>query len=309
MTATIRLIAFPGAPNLPIFAGTELGLFAAAGIAVDLTTTPSSVFQMENLAAGAFDLAATAVDNVVAYRAGQGAVAVTEPDELFVLMGATTIELSLVAAPEIETTAQLQGRSLALDALATGFAFVLYKMLEDAGLAPEDCAMVPVGATPERWAAVRGGAHAATLTIEPFTSLARAAGFRVLASSREVLDHYQGGVFAARRSWAAANAGMVEAFIRGYLDSLDWVLAPENRAGAAEILVRHMPNIKPEAADAVLANVLSPARGLTPRAALDWDGMDTVLALRRRYGPGGDLGTAESHVDTQYYDRARGGHS
>lgn len=309
MNDTIKLIAFPGAPNLPIFAGTELGLFARAGVAVDLTTTPSSVYQMENLAAGTFDMAATAVDNVIAYRAGQGAVAVADPRDLFVLMGATTIELSLVAQPDIAATADLKGQSLALDALATGFAFVLYKILEDAGLAPGDCAMVPVGATPERWAAVRAGSHAATLTIEPFTSLARAAGFAVLASSRDAFDHYQGGVFASRRSWATANAGLVEAFILGYLYSLDWVLAPENRADAAEILVRHMPNIKPGAADAVLANVLSPDRGLTPRAALDWAGMATVLDLRRRYGPGGELGVPESHVDMQYYDRAVAGRS
>ena len=69
----LRIIAFPGAPNLPVFAAIEQGWFAEEGIAVDLTTTPSSVFQFEKLNAGEFDIAMTAFDNVVAYREGQGA--------------------------------------------------------------------------------------------------------------------------------------------------------------------------------------------------------------------------------------------
>ena len=40
-------------------------------------------------------------------------------------MGATQLELSLIAAPEIKTVADLAGKTIALDALTTGFAFVL----------------------------------------------------------------------------------------------------------------------------------------------------------------------------------------
>lgn len=306
MTETLRLIAFPGAPNLPIFAGMDLGLFAAEGIAVELETTPSSAYQIPRLADGTFDVAATAVDNIVAYRAGHGPVAIDAPDELFVAMGATTIELSLVAAPEFGAVAELAGRSLALDAVATGFAFVLYRMLEDAGLDPAAMQMTPVGATPERWASVKDGTHDATLTIEPFTSMARAAGYRVLDTSTRLFSHYQGGVFAARRGWAADNAERLTGFTRGYLAALDWVRRPENRTAAVDILGRHMPQIAPGALDRVLDNVLSPDRGLTPNATLDPEGIRTVLDLRRRYGPPGLLDEApDVFVDLSYYDRAR----
>mgnify|MGYP001311377146 CR=1 FL=1 len=70
----VDLICFPGAPNLPIFAALEFGLFSAAGIDVRLETTPSSIYQIENLVNGEFQIAGTAFDNVVAYREGQGAV-------------------------------------------------------------------------------------------------------------------------------------------------------------------------------------------------------------------------------------------
>jgi len=151
----IRVIAFPGAPNLPLFAGLEHGTFRGEGLDVTLETTPSSAYQAEKLAAGAFDIAFTAFDNVVAYTEGQGAVKFDRDPGFRVIMGATQLEVGFVVAPDIERFADLQGRSLALDAVATGFAFVLYDMLARNGIADGACRLVPVGATPQRWQSVK----------------------------------------------------------------------------------------------------------------------------------------------------------
>ena len=305
---TLRLIAFPGAPNLPIFAAIEQGDFEREGLTVELETTPSSKFQIESLVAGKFDIAATAYDNVVAYCEGQGAVAFGVTPDLFVFMGATRIELSLVASGECATVAALSGRPLALDAVATGFAFVLYDMLEHAGCALTDCELVAVGATPQRWEALRSGQVAATLMIEPFTSIARAQGFAMLESSVERLPHYQGGIFASRRRWAAEHSGAVEGFIRAYRRGLDWVLATENRDAATRLLLARMPAIQPPVAPAVINKLLDPATGLTPGAAIDPDGMHTVLALRSRYArPQRTLDRIEPYVDLSFFERATAG--
>lgn len=294
----LKLIAFPGAPNLPIFAGLEHGFFEDAGLALELETTPSSKFQIESLVAGKYDIAATAFDNVVAYREGQGAVEFANPPDLFVFMGATRIELSLVVAPQIESFADLRGKPLALDALATGFAFVLYHMLERAGLALEDCELVPVGATPQRWEAVRDGTAAGTLTIEPFTSVAAAQGFHVLQSSRESLADYQGGIFTASHAWAGSHQAELAAFMRGYLDGLAWTLDPANYDAATALLLERMPAIKPRVAPAVMAKLLDPATGLTPGGAIDEAGMRTVLELRSRYArPQKALESVEPYLD------------
>jgi ABC-type nitrate/sulfonate/bicarbonate transport system substrate-binding protein len=254
---------------------------------------------------GHFDLAATAFDNVVAYREGQGPIEFPDPPDLFVFMGATQLELSLVVAPDIRSFDELRGRTLALDALATGFAFVLYDMLERAGLSLGDCELVPVGATPQRWEAVRSGAAAGTLMIEPFTSVAVAQGFRVLAASGASLSNYQGGVFTASRAWAGAHAPMLEAFIRGYLAGLAWTLDPINRAAATALLLERMPAIKPAVAPAVMAKLLDPATGLTPGGAIDREGMRSVLTLRSRYAePRRQLQGTEAYLDLSYYDRA-----
>jgi ABC-type nitrate/sulfonate/bicarbonate transport system substrate-binding protein len=305
MMQKLKLIAFPGAPNLPIFVAQENGWFDRHGIDLDMTMTPSSAYQAEALAKGEFDIAGTAFDNVVAYTSGQGAVQLDPAPDFFAFMGATQIELAIVAAKDISSIAALSGKSLALDAPGTGFAFVLYHMLEKGGLAPGSCERVAVGATPQRWEAVRSGKQAATMTIEPFTSIAAAQGFNILARSTETIPDYQGGAFASRRSWARQNPEAIKGFIRAYLDGLAWTLDPANRDAVASVLLRNMTEIKPPVAGAVMASLLSPRSGLTPKGAVTIAGIRTVLDLRTRYGkPGSALGDPQSYIDLSYYDAA-----
>jgi ABC-type nitrate/sulfonate/bicarbonate transport system substrate-binding protein len=234
-----------------------------------------------------------------------GAVPLEGASDFRVIMGATQVELSAVVSPDVQTAADLRGRTLALDAVGTGFAFVLYAMLEELGLSQKDYERVAVGATPERWNSVKSGQHAGTITIEPFTSMAAAAGFRVLRKSTDAFPAYQGGIVAARQSWAKQNADSVKAFIRAYLKGLEWSLSPENRDAASALLQARMPEIKPGVVGAVMASLLSPRSGLTPRAAILRDGMETVLDLRSRYaGNGVMLNDVDKYLNLSFYEEA-----
>ena len=305
MTKTVKLIAFPGAPNLPIFVAQERGWFKKHGVDLAITMTPSSAYQAEALAKGEFDIAGTAFDNVVAYTEVQGAVALAETPDFFAFLGATQIELAIIANPENASVANLAGKSLALDAPGTGFAFVFYHMLEKGGVKPGSYERAAVGATPQRWEAVKAGQHAATMTIEPFTSIAAAQGFKVLAKSTDTITDYQGGIFAARRSWAAQNAESVQGFIKAYLEGLAWTLDPANREEAAQILLRNMPDIKPGVVGSVMNSLLSPRSGLTPQGEVTIAGIRTVLDLRTRYGkPGAVLDDPHKYIDLTYFNAA-----
>ncbi len=304
----VRIIAFPGAPNLPTFAAIEKGYFADEGLAVELALTASSVAQAERTAAGEFDIVFTAFDNVVAYGEGQGAAADGVDPDYVVLTGATQLELAIVTAPEVKAYADLKGRSIALDALTTGFAFVLFDMMEKSGLGRDDVTFAAVGATPQRWQSVKAGEHAATLTIEPFTSIARRSGFNVLDVSSNHFASYQGGTIAARRAYAAENPETVKAFIRAYLKGLAWTLDPANRETGAALLQSRMPDIQPAAVPSIMASLLSPRSGLTPGAHILPDGMRTVLDLRSRYGKGGKVLTdIEKYLDLSFFEAVAGG--
>lgn len=299
----VRVIAFPGAPNLPTFAAVERGFFAEEDLTVELALTPSSVAQAGKTAAGEFDIVFTAFDNVVAYSEGQGAAAAGVNPDYVVLMGATQLELAIVTAPDVTDYAALKGRSVALDALSTGFAFVLFEMMARSGLKREDVTFAAVGATPQRWQAVKAGEHAATLTIEPFTSIAGRSGFNVLDVSSRHFASYQGGVVAARRAFARGNPQTVRAFIRGYLKGLEWTLDPANREAAEQLLQSKMAEIQPAAVASVMSSLLSPRSGLTPAAKILPEGMKQVLELRSRYGAGqAPLTDATKYLDLSHYE-------
>ena len=296
----LQLINFPGAPNLPIFVGMEKGFFESAGIAPVLNTTPSSTYQIENLVSGKYHIAGTAIDNVVAYTEGQGEILLKDEPDVFAFMGATQLELSFVVSPDIKDFHDLRGKTIALDALTTGFAFILYRMLDNAGVRREDVTLVPVGATPERWRSVQDGGHAGTLTIEPFTSSTKAAGYNILETSAQTVDSYQGGCFAAQRCLAANNRDALLGFISGYLDGLEWTLDPANREEGSQILLQNMPKINPKTITMVMDKLVSPKTGLTPKGQIDKKGFETVLELRSYYS-GHALGDISKYLDLEPY--------
>jgi ABC-type nitrate/sulfonate/bicarbonate transport system substrate-binding protein len=298
---TVRVIAFPGAPNLPTFAADAQGFFAREGLKLEFAVTPSSVFQAEQLAAGNFDIAFTAFDNVVAYSEGQGAAKIEGDPGFCVIAGATQLELAFVVAPDVQTFDDLNNRSIALDAVNTGFAFVLYDMLEKHGIDAKSYPFAAVGATPQRWQSVKAGEHVGTITIEPFTAMASNEGFKPLARSTDIYETYQGGIIASRRDWVAANPETVKAFIRAYLAGLDWTLDPANREAAEALLLAKMDAIKPQAAKPVMKSLLSERSGLTPDAAILEDGMKKVLELRSRYGGGASFTDIERYLELGPY--------
>ena len=107
---SVSVIVFPGGFNWPIWIAQDKGYFASGGIEVALTPTSNSVFQLTNLIDGKFDIAMTAIDNVIASMEGQGEVRTETKPDLIVFMGGDNGFLSLVSVPEIKNIADLLSR-------------------------------------------------------------------------------------------------------------------------------------------------------------------------------------------------------
>src|SRR6266550_5486992 len=80
---SLRVIAFDGGWNLPIWAAQRQGFFEANGVAVQLSYTPSSAFLVQSLFDGKSDIAIAAIDNLVAYQEGQGEAKIPDNPDLF----------------------------------------------------------------------------------------------------------------------------------------------------------------------------------------------------------------------------------
>ena len=304
-TQTLEVIVFAGGFNWPIWAAEKQGYFAANGVAVHLTPTPGSEFQLKNLIEGKFDLAMTAIDNVVAYSEGQGEAQVSVAPDLVVVMGGDNGFLRLVTIPEVKTYAALKGRELTVDARTTGYAFVLEKMLEKGGLKPDDYSLVKAGGVLARFEDLMQQKHAGTLLLSPFEVPAQAKGFNLLGSAIDVFGHYQGLVGAVRRSWAKQHAAELEGYIKGYVAGLAWLHDPKNRDAAIALFRENLPNVSPEVAAKSYEILLDPKHGFSRRAAIDMQGVRTVLALRSEYGePKKPLKNPRKYIDLSYYRKA-----
>lgn len=300
----IELIVFPGGFNWPIWAAEEKGFFARNNVSVKVTPTPNSQFQLTNLIDGKFDIGMTAIDNVIAYMEGQGSAPTQQKPDLFAFMGGDNGFLRLVSIPEVKTIADLKGKQLSVDALTTGYAFVLRKLVDRAGIG-KDVQYVPAGGVLQRFQALMEQKHAATLLISPFEVEAESKGFNRLANGSEALGAYQGLVGATRRDWAKQNEAQVVGYIRAYVAALDWLYAPANKAEAIAILRKNLPNMNETTANRSYDVLLDPKTGFTPKAALNEAGVKTVLDLRSEYGqPNKTLTDAQKYYDLSFYKKA-----
>ncbi len=299
---TIRVIEFPSTGLLPHYVAIERGLFEAESLDVEITLTPNSVFQITNLIDGNFEIAGTAIDNVVAYQEGQGVAELSRDPDLFAFMGASQVNLGLVVQADIADYSDLKGSTLAVDALSTGFAFMLREMLEINGVGHDEYELIPVGATKARLEALVAGEHAGALLNPPFTEFGVAAGLRVIDYSQDALPPCQIGVMAACRSWAEANAQALHGFIGAELQAIDWITDPANADAATETLERNMPGMDRDGARAAMKIVLDPELGLAGRDKIDDVGVATILALRSKFGePQKNLSDPERYIDLRYY--------
>ena len=301
----LEVIVFPGGFNWPIWAAEASGAFTRNDVAVHLTDTPSSVFQLTNLIDGKFDIAITAIDNLIAYDEGQGEAPTARAPDLIAVMGGDNGFLHLVTAPDVPDFAALKGKVLSVDAMTTGFAFVLQRLIELGGLQPGDVTFVRAGGVLQRFNALLAGQHAGTLLISPFEVVATSKGFHDLADATSKLSHYQGLVTGVRREWAATHRTELVGFLRAYMAGLDWLYDPANKAAAIGILRQHLPNMTEDLAQRSYALLVEPERGFARHAALDAEGLAQVLALRSRYGqPQKTLDSPAKYYDPSYYEQA-----
>ena len=302
----LRVIAFDGGWNIPVWAAQRQGFFEAQGVTVQLSYTPTSVFLITALLDGKFDLALGGMDNVVAYQEGQGEAKIADNPDLFGFLGNDGGFASVVAAPAVKTFADLKGKTLSVDAMTTGYAFVVREILLRNGLAETDVNFVRAGGTANRYRDLLAGKHDATLLRTPFELLARERGFNQLATA-ESLGAYEGTVGLARRSWASGHEPALIAFMRGYRAGVDWIYARANRDVVEALLVANIRDMTPSLAKRSYDMLLADKGGVTRNIALDIEGIRTVLQLRSKFGmPQKTLTDPLKYVDLSYYEKAFG---
>jgi ABC-type nitrate/sulfonate/bicarbonate transport system substrate-binding protein len=303
----LRVISFPGGANLPLWVAEDQGLFAREQLAVKLSPTPNSVVLVQSLIIGEEDIAMAAFDNVVAYQEGQGEVKLSATPDFFAFMGFSRGTVRLVVSPDVMGYDDLRGKTLAVDAVATGYSLVLRKLLQLGGLKESDYRLESVGGTATRAQALMENQFSGTILTTPLEIAPESRGYRRLANAVDVLGPYQTIVGMARRGWARDNRKALVSFIRASTAAIDWLFDPANRAAAVAIYRKHLPSVPEEVAQLHVDALLGEREGFTRGGALDSEGVRTVLRIRSEFGvPQKTLTDPARYIDKSYRRKATG---
>ena len=296
----LKVKVFPGAQNLPLFAGQSQGFFDRHGVKVEVLFTQNSQEQRDGLAAGDFQIAHAAVDNAVA-------MVERGKHDVVIVSGGDSSMNEFFVQPEINSFADLKGRTTVVDAPNTAYALQLKKILLMNGLKEgADYKVLPVGGTFLRLKSMRENKeHAASMLNPPFSIDAKASGLKSLGRAVDFIGPYQASGAFVLRSWAKTNADALERYLAGYIEGVRWAVAPQNRAAGAKMLAERL-KLKPDVAERTVELMSDPKFGLAPDARFDMQGFSNVLGLRAEIEGdwGGKPPAPEKYVDLSYYQRA-----
>jgi ABC-type nitrate/sulfonate/bicarbonate transport system substrate-binding protein len=297
---TLKLVVF--IRSIPLMVGEEKGFFVSEGINLETTLTRHSGEQVRGILAGTADIMQTSADNIISYNEAEGT-------DLSMFLGIDRgMKMSLFVQPDIQWVNDLKGKPLGVDAVASGFSFVLRKMLLAKGLdlRKKDYELIAVGSSAQRYGALKSRTVFGALLNSPYDECAKEDGFIPLVPASEVLDSYLASVWAGKRDWAAAHSDLLTRALRAYVKSVDWVSNPANRKEVIDLVVKDQ-EVGRETAARRLDQEMDPEMGAIPRAALDLRGLDTVIKLRAEMGfIKGPLPRAEKYYDLGFYHKAIG---
>jgi ABC-type nitrate/sulfonate/bicarbonate transport system substrate-binding protein len=286
-----------------IIAANKQNFLKQENIRVEINTVTDSPTLLRNLISGKYDLILNNADNVIAWAEGQG----EDPqknDFVIFLGGSQGVDQKLVVSPGINDYQDLKGKTLAADAVTTGYAVVAMAILKKYGLEwKRDYAVKSFGNTVARADAMsRGEAAGAMMSMADEEIKKR--GFKVLTEAKDHVKHYARGLGATRRDWANAHEDLVVRFNRAMIRATDWVQEAKNKEEVTALLLGETKNNRARA-EAMYAMALSPTMGFTPRSHIDMEGIRTVIELRETAGlmkPGETK--AEKYVDERFYKKA-----
>jgi ABC-type nitrate/sulfonate/bicarbonate transport system substrate-binding protein len=290
-------ITSPGMTNLNLYIAQRQGFFKEQRIFSEIVVMRSAVRQIQALIAGSVEFSAQAPDPLI--RADERGA------ELTMLSGlGNSAAYDLVAGKKYQKIEELRGTTLGVSGINSSSTLLLQKMLSAHGLAhPRDYALVEVGGTGDRLAAIQSGAISAGVLNPPISYVAADQGFRILGELKQYIPEVQFTALSVRQPWASTNANLVDDYLVAILRANRYLY--DNKAGTVAI-IQNFFKVQPDHAERVyeywVRNQVTPKDG-----ALTVPGTEVVLDLLDALGDfkGKARPKAEKFIDSSFLRRAQ----
>ncbi len=198
----------------PTWVAQEKGLFKKHGLDVTMDYIATSPVLTAAMLAGEVQIAEAAEDVVITSGLGGS-------DIVIIASGGDHLLFSLYTKPEINSLADLKGKTIAVTRRGSSTDFAAHWLLTKNNIVPDkEVAFINAGGVPDILTAMQTGQVAAGVLSPPTTTKARQAGFKELVDiSAQDLTFYQAPVI-ARKSWIAANPDIVRKFMSAYVEAI-----------------------------------------------------------------------------------------
>jgi NitT/TauT family transport system substrate-binding protein len=196
------------------FVTQDAGIFKKHGLEVSLVFVQGGPNTVLSLFAGEVPVAIVAGPSVIQLNM-RGA------DLVFIAGLLNKSDYAIVAAPEIQSPADLRGKKFSISRVGDSSDFLARQALLKIGLQPDkEVAILQFGDQPSRFAAVQKGAVQATVVGPPNILIARKLGLRVLADPETLSIPVQGVAVAATKRGVASQNADIRRFMRALVEGI-----------------------------------------------------------------------------------------
>ena len=282
---TVKIAYFTKQPIIEM--AQKHGFFAAEKLTVIEEKTAGSTLLFKNLRDGVWDVGLNVADNDLQFRLNPGnPLHMTFPAVIFARID-NGAGASLMTRPEIKTCADARGKKFAVDAPASGYAYIGYQILRNkCGFEPnKDYQVVTTGGTDKRYEDLISGKPDSDMVVihTGLPERAEAKGMtRFGTMLPDAVSAYTGVVATATRQWLDSHGDVTVRFLRAIKRGADYVVDPAHKA---EILAILPSDGNSATGEHIYSVLLSEAKGgLIRDLRLDPKGLLATANLRQTWG-------------------------
>jgi NitT/TauT family transport system substrate-binding protein len=285
-----------------LYVAQDQGLLQAQGIDLDVIATRTTPDTTTAIVTTALHLANTTPSSAILARE-------QDPNTPLAIVAGSMdkITATVVGRPEVNTLADIRGKSVGTGAIRTTSTYLMRQLFRDRGglVDGRDYEFIQIGSTGDRVAALLNGGIAASDMSQPRDFLLMDQGYNLLGSLAELASDYMFLSVIVNSQWASQNADAVTRFVRAWSQACTWLYQPANRARAVEILAERT-KIEPALAARVYDTYVEKDRVFTRDGSVSLPALQGIMDLMAEVG---DLSPPvpepSKFVDTRYFEAAR----
>ncbi len=218
--------------TLPLLVARDKGMFDRHDVKLDVVLTGTSAAATQALIGGSVHLIGPTGD--ASFAAQQ-----KEPRIKHVVAAAEGVMYSLLVVPEIKSVEELRGKTAGATTTKTGDAFYLRGIMDHYGMKDaKDYTIIVAGPVAARAQAMLNRTVHFSANAEPQVSFLTERGMVELLKARDLpryREYLQMSVV-GMQDWIRANEDAVARFVRAWIEAINYIYDPKNRADVVRII-------------------------------------------------------------------------